>query len=71
MASGERATLNPMSTEESPLVTRYYRTDAGFIQELHADLKSVIPLPEIGAELPLAEIYESGEFTAENEVPAG
>lgn len=53
--------------QESPWVTRYYRTDAGFLQEIHADMKGIIPLPEIGTELPLSEIYESVEFTAEED----
>jgi Uma2 family endonuclease len=32
--------------------------DGGFTREYHAGADAVIPLPEIGAELPLAELYE-------------
>ncbi len=34
------------------------RGDAGFVREIYAGLDAVIPLVEIGAELPLAEAYE-------------
>ncbi len=39
-------------------VTVWRRGDAGFVREQHGGLESVIPLPEIQAELPLAELYE-------------
>ena len=34
------------------------RGDAGFVRETYAGLDAVVPLPEIGAELPIAEVYE-------------
>lgn len=38
------------------------KPEGGFSSELHEGLDAVIPLPEIEAELPLAEIYERVEF---------
>jgi Uma2 family endonuclease len=32
--------------------------DGGFVEEYHTEIDAVISLPEIGAELPLAELYE-------------
>ena len=46
-------------------VVAYRRTDAGFVREVYADPDAVISLPEIGAELPLAEVYDGVEFTSE------
>jgi hypothetical protein len=37
----------------------------GFVDEVYEGLDAVGPLPEIEAELPLAEIYEGVEFVAE------
>jgi Uma2 family endonuclease len=33
------------------------RAEGGFVIEHHAGLNAIIPLPEIGAELPLADLY--------------
>jgi len=41
------------------------RTEGGFVREVHEGLDAVLPLGEIGIELPLAEIYEAVEFTPE------
>jgi hypothetical protein len=35
------------------------------VREVYAGLDSVIPLPEIDIELPLAEVYEEIEFSPE------
>jgi Uma2 family endonuclease len=53
--------------QECAAVTVYRRTDQGFIQQAHTNLESIIPLPEIDADLPLAEIYEGVDFTPEPE----
>ena len=53
--------------QDCPAVTVYRRTDQGFIQESYADLKSVILLAEVNAELSLAAIYERVEFVPEPE----
>lgn len=48
---------------DSPQVILYRRKpEGGFSSELHEGLDAVIPLPEIEAELALAEIYERVEF---------
>ncbi len=53
--------------QESPLVTVHRRTESGFVQEFYSDLNGVIPLSEIGTDLPLTEIYDSVEFVPEEE----
>jgi len=50
---------------DSPAVTLYRRKPGGgFASELHTGLESTIPLPEIEASLPLAELYERVEFAS-------
>jgi Uma2 family endonuclease len=50
---------------ECPAVTVYRRKpEGGFAAELHSGLDSTIPLPEIDAALPLAELYERVTFSA-------
>jgi Uma2 family endonuclease len=51
--------------QDAPLVTVYRRTEAGFVRELYEGLEAVIPLPEIGAVLPLTEVYSNVEFVPE------
>jgi Uma2 family endonuclease len=51
--------------QDSPTVMAFRRTETGFVQEVHAGLDAVLPLPEIGTELPLAEIYDRVEFIPE------
>ena len=43
----------------------FRRTDQGFVREVYEGLDAVVPLPEIEIDLPLAEIYDGVEFTAE------
>ena len=45
----------------------FRRTDGGFVREVYEGLDAIIPLPEIGTELPLAEIYEDIEFVPEGD----
>jgi hypothetical protein len=40
-------------------------TERGFVREVYAGLDAVLPLGEMGVELPLAEIYETVEFAPE------
>jgi Uma2 family endonuclease len=48
---------------ESPAVIVHRRkTEGGFAVEAHSGIDDVIPLPEIDASLPLAELYEQVEF---------
>lgn len=48
---------------EAPAVTVHRRKpQGGFALEHHAGLDALVPLPEIGAELPLAELYARADF---------
>lgn len=48
---------------DSPTVTVHRRkSGGGFASEHHAGIESTIPLPEIEAALPLAELYERVEL---------
>ncbi|MFY9345987.1 MAG: Uma2 family endonuclease [Planctomycetota bacterium] len=46
--------VEPQSVEVAVL----RRTAAGFVREVHDGLAASVPLPEIGCELPLAEVYD-------------
>jgi hypothetical protein len=48
-------------------VVAFRRTDGGFVREVYEGLDAVLPLGEIGIDLPLAEIYEAVEFVPEPE----
>jgi Uma2 family endonuclease len=51
--------------QETAAVVAFRRTADGFVREVHRGLDAVLPLGEIGADLPLAEIYEGVEFAPE------
>jgi Uma2 family endonuclease len=51
--------------QELPAVVVFRRGDKEFVREVYEGMDAVIPLPEIGIELPLAEIYEAVEFAPE------
>ena len=51
--------------QETPLVTVFRRTEAGFVREVYAGREAVIPLAEIDIDLPLAEIYAGVECAPE------
>jgi Uma2 family endonuclease len=53
--------------QSMPLVVVHRRTTQGFAREEYEGLDAIIPLPELGTELPLAEIYEGVEFTPESD----
>lgn len=53
--------------QESPAVVVFRRTEQGFFREDYAGAERAIPLPEIETELPLAEIFDGVEFSAELE----
>ena len=44
---------------EIPAVVAFRRGDGGFEREVYQGLGSVVPLPFLGIELPLSEIYEA------------
>jgi Uma2 family endonuclease len=51
--------------QETAAAVVYRRTDEGFVAELYEGMDADIPLPEIDAELPLAEVFSGVEFTPE------
>jgi Uma2 family endonuclease len=53
--------------QEAAAAVVFRRTETGFVREVHGGLDAVLPLGEIGIELPLAEIYEAVEFGREPE----
>ena len=53
--------------QDLPVVTAFRRTENGFVREVYQGLDAVLPLPEIGTDLPLSEIYERVEFPLEPE----
>lgn len=48
--------------QNAPAAIVYRRTEQGFSREVYAGLTATIPLQEIDAVLPLAEVYEGVEF---------
>jgi Uma2 family endonuclease len=59
------ASLNTYLLVESdePKIVVHRRTPEGFFPELYEGLDAVIPLDDLGIELPLAEVYERVEFS--------
>ncbi len=51
--------------QDSAAVVAFRRTQNGFVREVYEGHTATIPLAEIEAELPLAEIYEGVEFSPE------
>lgn len=51
--------------QETAAVVAFRRTEHGFVREVYGDASDVIPLSEIDAELPLAEVYDGVEFVPE------
>jgi Uma2 family endonuclease len=51
--------------QELAAVVVHRRTEHGFVREVYEGQRAVIPLAEIGTELPLAEIYDRVEFSPE------
>jgi Uma2 family endonuclease len=53
-----------MVEQDLPSVAVYRRTDQNFERELYEGTDAVIPLPDVGTDLPLAEIYDGVVFDA-------
>ena len=53
--------------QSSPRLVVFRRTPQGFVSEVYSGLDAVVPLPEVDADLPLAEIYARVEFSPEPE----
>jgi Uma2 family endonuclease len=51
--------------QEAAVAVVYRRTENGFVREDYEGMDAVIPLGEVGAELPLAEAYDGVEFRPE------
>ena len=51
--------------QETPTAVVYRRTDQGFVREDYQGTGAVLPLPEVGTELPLADVYDGVDFTPE------
>lgn len=56
-----------MFEQETAAAVAFRRTEASFVREVYEGLEAVLPLREIGIDLPLAEVYEAVEFTPEAE----
>jgi Uma2 family endonuclease len=56
-----------MVEQDTAAVVAFRRTEGGFVREVREGLDAILPLGEIGIDLPLAEIYETVEFTPEPE----
>jgi Uma2 family endonuclease len=54
-----------MIEQETAAVVALRRTEGGFVREVFEGLDAVLPLGEFGIDLPLADIYETVEFTPE------
>ncbi len=53
--------------QETPAVVLFRRSGDGFAREVYEGLDTILPLTEIGIELPLAEIYEGIEFSPDQD----
>jgi Uma2 family endonuclease len=53
--------------QDTAAVVAFRRTESGFVREVYQGMDAVLPLSEIGIDLPLAEIYQSVEFVSEPE----
>jgi Uma2 family endonuclease len=57
--------------QDTAAIVAFRRTEGGFVREVYQGMEAVLPLAEIGIDLPLAEIYEAVEFAPELEEDAG
>jgi len=55
-------TVYAMVEQSTPAVVIYRRTNQQFVPEVYEGIDAVLPLPEIGVDLPLAEIYQGMKF---------
>jgi Uma2 family endonuclease len=53
--------------QETAMAVVFRRSDQGFVGEVYEGLDAVLPLGEIEADLPLAEVYDGVEFRPEPE----
>ena len=50
---------------ESAAMVAFRRTERGFVREVYEGLETIVPLPEVETELPLAEVYDGVVFAPE------
>lgn len=53
--------------QDSPAMVVFRRTPSGFDREVYQGMDAVLPLSEIGIELPFAEVYDGIEFIPEED----
>jgi len=53
--------------QETAAMVVFRRKDGGFVREIYTGIDAVLPLGEIGTELPFAEVYERVEFSPEQD----
>ncbi len=53
-----------MVEQDAAVVVAVRRIEQGFVREQYLGLGQCVPLPEIGCELPLAEVYEAVALSA-------
>lgn len=53
--------------QKVPVVVVFRRKGRKFVREVYEGLDAVVPMPEIGIELPLSEVYKRVKFTPESE----
>jgi Uma2 family endonuclease len=53
--------------QSTPTIVIYRRADQQFLPEVYEGIDAVVPLPEIGVDLPLAEIYEGMDLKSDAE----
>jgi len=53
--------------QEFAAVVVLRRNDSGFAREVYQGINAIVPIPELGMELPLNEVYETVDFAAEAE----
>jgi Uma2 family endonuclease len=58
-------TVYVLLEQEIPAAVLFRRRDGVFVREVYEGLDAVIPLDEVGTELPLAEVYARVQFTTE------
>ena len=56
-----------MIEPESAMVVVHRRIGTDFAREVYSGLDAILPLPEIGVDLPLSEVYAGIEFATESD----
>jgi Uma2 family endonuclease len=54
-----------MIEQDAAAVVVFRRTEQGFVRQVYEGLEAVIPLEEVGIDLPLSEVFDGVEFSPE------